>query len=503
MNSSSIKMNATRQTPLLLVLTALTSLLLLYSDSLFALINFWWNSSDYSHGILLPFISIYLIWLKKNALAHSQISPNPIGLLCLLILSIGWLSAKTIDIQLVERLALIALFPTLIWALLGNNTTKLILFPLAYLFFAAPAWDFFIIPLQNLTAIASFKLLQLTNLPILLEEHYISIPAGKFLIAKACGGLRFFIAAAAISSLYAYLNYRSLTRQLIFISIALVGAVILNWIRVCIIISIGQLTNMQHPLVNDHNSLGWWLFAGGLLPLFYFGAKFHEPTLKETKPDKIFTKKNSRTSLIISTLTSILIIATAPIILYIADQNHTTDTSLVAPAPTATDPWAKISVLNNGWAPIFNGVSSQLTQSYQSENSIIDLHISYYSSQSQGSELINELNSLYNQNTWTITSQRTHQLHMSSNEKLEIKELQLKNSQQQKKIIWYWYRISDKNTTNPITAKLLELRKLLGKPQGSAVVALRMAYTDSSNIARSSLNSFLLKAYPSIKESLQ
>ncbi|MCF6324181.1 MAG: EpsI family protein [Gammaproteobacteria bacterium] len=498
-----MRMNATRQAPLLLVLAALTSLLLLYSDSLLGLINFWWNSSDYNHGILLPFISIYLIWLKRNALAHSQISPHPIGLLLLFILSIGWLSAKTIDIQLVERLALMALFPALIWALLGNNTTKIILFPLTYLFFAAPVWDLFIIPLQNLTAIASFKLLQLTNLPILLEEHYISIPAGKFLIAKACGGLRFFIAAAAISSLYAYLNYRSLTRQLLFVFIALVGAVILNWVRVCIIIWIGQLTNMQHPLVNDHNSLGWWLFAGGLLPLFYFGAKFHEPAPKETKPDKILTKKTARTPLIISTLTSILIIAIAPAILYIADQNHTTDTSLVAPAPTAIDPWVEVSVLNNSWDPIFNGASSQLSQSYQSENSIIDLHISYYARQSQGSELINELNRLYDQNTRTITSQSTQQLRMSSNEILEIKELQLINSQQHTQIIWYWYRISDKNTTNPITAKLLELRKLIGKPHGSAVVALRTTYTDSSNLARSSLNSFLLKAYPSIKESLQ
>jgi len=504
MNSFTMRANTLIwKSPLFLISIALATLLFFYSSSLLALFSYWWNSSDYSHGVLLPVISLYLIWLKRQPLANTVSSPQPAGLLLLFILSVSWLVAKTTDVQFVERMAIIALFPTLIWALLGNNKTKIILFPLTYLFFAAPVWDFFAVPLQNLTALASFKLLQLTNLPILLEEHHISIPAGKFLIAKACGGLRFFIAAAAISALYAHLNYRSLSRQLIFIAIALIGAIILNWIRVCIIIWIGQLTNMEHPIVEDHNSLGWWLFAAALLPLFYFGAKFQEQAETSPSPNNQTSTKKKNSTLLSFTLISMLILSTAPITLYFADKNSLANSSHQIAPPSAIKPWEMLSPSNNDWAPVFNGASSQYTQSYRSNTATIHLHTSYYATQTQGTELINELNSFYDKKSWKLTHQTTQQIQLPNNETLKLQELQLQNSHQGMRIIWYWYQIADKNTTDPISAKLLELRKLIGKPPGSAVVALALDDIISINQARKHLNTFLQSTYPAIINSFQ
>jgi exosortase A len=493
----------TWKSPLFLISIALITLLLFYSNSLLALFSYWWNSSDYSHGVLLPIISLYLIWLKRQPLANTASSPQPAALLLLFILSASWLVAKTIDVLFIERMTIIALFPTLIWALLGNKKTKIILFPLTYLFFAAPVWDFFAVPLQNLTALASFKLLQLTNLPILLEEHYISIPAGKFLIAKACSGLRFFIAAAAISALYAHLNYRSLSRQLIFIAIALVGAIILNWIRVCIIIWIGHLTNMEHPIVEDHNSLGWWLFTAALLPLFYFGAKFQEQADTSPSPNNQASTKKRNSTLLSFTLISMLILSIAPITLYFADKNSLANSSHQIAPPSAIKPWEMLPSSNNDWAPVFNGASTQYTQSYHSNTGTIHLHTSYFAKQTQGTELINELNTFYDKKSWKLINQTTQQIQLPNNETLKIQELQLQNSHKRTRIIWYWYQVADKSTIDPILAKLLELRKLIGKPPGSVVIALAIDNIKPIDQTRQSLKTFLQGTYPAITASFQ
>ena len=481
----------TWQSPLTLISAALIALLLLYSNGFTTLVTHWWNSSDYSHGILLPFITLYLIWLKRLPLANAETSAQPAGVILLLILSIGWLCAKTINIQAIEQLTLIALIPTLVWTLLGNDKTKIILFPLGYLFFAAPVWDLLIVPLQNLTALASFNILRLTNLPILLEEHHISIPAGKFLIAKACGGLRFFIAAAAISSLYAYLNYQSISRRLIFISIALLGATILNWIRVCIIIWIGQLTNMQHPLVEDHNSLGWSLFAVALIPLFYFGAKFKEPTTDEALKANHTQKKSSSLTYTITFAAAILVLSTPPIILYLIDKPaQTTSQSKPLPQPS-----------NINWNPVFIGADNQSTKTFSESGANIHLHISHYSKQTQGAELINELNTIYNKENWRKTDEQSKSLNLAPPLPGSIHELQLEDRRQHKRLIWHWYRVAGITTANATYAKLLELRKLIGNRQGSAIIAMAIDYDDeiSTDKARDHLIAFLKKEHLAIE----
>lgn len=491
------------QTPIALVSLALSALIILYSDSMLSLIDFWWNSDNYSHGILVLPITLYLIWLKRGALADAGATPQPWGILLLLILSFGWLSAKNLNIQLIEQVILITLFPTLAWALLGSRTTKVILFPLAYLFLAAPIWDFITTPLQNLTAVASFKILQLTGMSILLEEYYITIPAGMFLIEKACGGLRFFIAAAAISSLYAYLNYRSFSRQLMFVTIALLGSIVLNWVRVCIIIWIGQLTNMEHPLVQDHYSLGWWLFAGAMIPLFYFGSKISEPepdttsTPPSTKTTRV-TKKNTLFAFI-----SIFVLTAAPLSLYLAENNSQQSEKRHISPPVVPSPWTASLSSNSDWKPVFRGADSQITSAYRMQNSTVYLHISYYSRQTQGAELINELNTLYDDNSWRKTDENVRQLQLKNGESLQIKEIRLQKSNQRTRLIWYWYRVANRNTVTPITAKLLELWKLTGSSPGSALVALATDYDGSPDAARENLKSFSLDAYPAIEAILQ
>ena len=56
----------------------------LYSEVLRELAFDWWNNPDYSHGLLLPFVTLYLIWQKKEDLAGSPSAPSKYGLMVML-----------------------------------------------------------------------------------------------------------------------------------------------------------------------------------------------------------------------------------------------------------------------------------------------------------------------------------------------------------------------------------------------------------------------------------
>lgn len=484
---------------LTLISFSLLAFLLVYSNSLLNLFDFWMKSGSYGHGILIPPITMYLIWLKKESLANYQAKPQPLGLLPLFILSICWLIAIETNIQTIERIALISLLPALAWTLLGNKITKIILFPLLYLFIAAPIWDVIATPLQNFTALASYKLIQLTGLPILLEGKHITIPAGNFLVEKACGGLRFFISAAAISSLYAHLNLDSLFNQAKFVLIALIGAVLLNWARVCIIIMIGQITEMQHPLVEDHNTLGWWLFAAGLFPLFYYGSRLQKRERgKKREPIILVTHRSSIRPLIYVSIFTTISISLAPLTLYLSNTS-TKETSDSSPLTfNILAPWKELTLSENSWTPTFIGATASLIKTYSDNSSTVKLYVAHYIKQSQGAELINEVNSLYSLDKWRSTESSLRLIQLSDQNTMQVQEIQLDNSSLQTRVIWYWYRIGTTNTTKPLYAKLLELQKLINTQPSASVIAISIDNEVSLDNAREKLSSFISDNYQEI-----
>ena len=52
------------------------------------------------------------------------------------------------------------------------------------------------------------------EIPALRIENMIVLPAGKLSIEEACSGLKYFLVAMTLATLYAYLNYETLRSRL-------------------------------------------------------------------------------------------------------------------------------------------------------------------------------------------------------------------------------------------------------------------------------------------------
>ena len=263
--------------------------------------NIWHYSFDdgtYSHAFLIPIIIIYLygVLFKEHQLIINE-KINYLILLITLILAFFLTLASLIQIPIGFRLAL-PLFITALIATVFKPTFK-VLFPSLFLVFLLPIWGVLTLFLQKLSTVTVSYIMGLSGIPIYVEGNLISIPAGVFEIADGCSGLRYLIVSLAISSLFVFLNIRKKSYALTFIFIAILGALITNWIRITALIVIGHLTNMESELMQDHNSFGWYLYVPFMISLFYFGQKFVDESvgMKAHIPQKDRTSWSSSLSI--------------------------------------------------------------------------------------------------------------------------------------------------------------------------------------------------------------
>lgn len=238
--------------------------------------NFWRYSFDdgtYSHAFLIPFICIYLYWLlfQSGELIFNK-KIHLVALISVILTSyILWVSINA-QFPTGYRISFI-LFIAAITTLIFKPSIK-VLFPALFLIFLTPIWGAATVILQNISTYAVTYLMNLSGIPIFVEGNTIAIPSGVFEIAGGCSGLRYLIVSLAISSLFIFLNIRKYSHAVLFISIAIIGALITNWIRITALIVIGHVTEMQSDLMQDHNSFGWYIYMPFMAWLFYFGQRY-------------------------------------------------------------------------------------------------------------------------------------------------------------------------------------------------------------------------------------
>jgi len=239
--------------------------------------EFSFDDGTYSHAYLIPFIVIYLLFdiAKKGQLkARKKIAilPSIALFVTAYLVFVTSLAQFSYGIWLGLLLLLLAITFTVF------RFNLLLGFAISYFIFLLPVWGVLVTPLQNLSVMAVTIIMNLTPIPVFVQNEFVEIPSGTFEIAGGCSGLRYFITSLAISSLYIVLYIKSLKHASIFMTIAILGALVTNWIRITLLIVIGHQTEMTSSLMEDHNTFGWYIFLPFMFLLFMLGNKFESNT---------------------------------------------------------------------------------------------------------------------------------------------------------------------------------------------------------------------------------
>src|SRR3569832_1007221 len=105
--------------PLIAVVLAVLALFALYWETVASMAAIWSRSETFTHGYLILPISLLLIWQRRRELIRYTPAPDLRPGVLLPVLGLVWLLAHFASVLVIEQLAMVAMIPVVVWAILG------------------------------------------------------------------------------------------------------------------------------------------------------------------------------------------------------------------------------------------------------------------------------------------------------------------------------------------------------------------------------------------------
>ena len=260
----------------LLFLAGLVPLGFAFLPEMEAALGIWSSSTAYNHCWLILPIALWLGWTRRERLLGRLALPSAWSLPAALAFGGAWWLAARLGLMEGRQLAALGIVLAWFLGVFGVSLTRAFAVPLGYLVFLVPFGAFLVPVLQRLTAWMIVTGLSLLGIPHFTDGLIIEIPAGIFLVAEACAGLRFLIASLAFGALYAAVMFHSPGRRVLVMILALVVPVVANGLRALGIVLLGHHLGSAEAAAADHLIYGWVFFSLVILLLVAAGLPFRE-----------------------------------------------------------------------------------------------------------------------------------------------------------------------------------------------------------------------------------
>lgn len=237
----------------------------------------WWTSETFGHGMVVPVLAAWLAWRSRARLDGLAMAPDLRGAIAFALACAGWYVSELAGTAVVAQFALTAMLPCVVWACAGWPTVRAFAGPLVFLFFMVPAGEALNPMLMEGTADATVAVLRAIGIPVYREGLHFALPTGRWSVVEACSGLRYVIAAAMLSTLFALVNFERTGKRLAFIGTAIALAVLANWMRAVLVVLAGHLSGMTVGTGDDHVWFGWVFFGVAMFAVFAMGARWRDP----------------------------------------------------------------------------------------------------------------------------------------------------------------------------------------------------------------------------------
>lgn len=208
----------------------------MYADAYRTMVKDWIRDENYSHGFLVPLVSAYFIYLKREALRRIPARPDNLGLVFVLGGIVMYILGTVGNEVFTARVSSIVVISGLILFFWGREAMRELAMPVAYLLLMVPIpaiiYNAVAFPLKLFaTQCATFSL-KLFGLPVLREGNIIQFPNITLEVADACSGMRSLMSLIALGVALAFLFFRSNWRRLIIILSTVPIAIATNVFRI-------------------------------------------------------------------------------------------------------------------------------------------------------------------------------------------------------------------------------------------------------------------------------
>ena len=471
----------------------------LYWDSALGMASIWARSDTFAHGMVVAPVSIWLAWRSRFWERGLVPQPGWTALWPTAMFGALWLVAILVSVAGLEHVAAVGVLVSALWFSLGDRLARILAFPLAFLFFAAPIGEFLVPPLMDYTAEFTVWALRLTGVPVYHEGLHFVLPNGRWSVIEACSGVRYLIASFMVGTLYAYLTYTKLRKRLIFIGFSIALPIVANWLRAYMIVMIGYLSDNQLAAGVDHLIYGWVFFGVVIFAMFWAGGFWRdpEPSFLPSLDPSVAARSGAPQAAAFGLMAVVL--AAAPLAARIVAP---VDAELRAEVvlPTASGGWQRVEERPAGYQPSFSGYRAEAFAAYRDESQLVSLWAMLYANQVAGKELVSWANHIVpmGSDDWILLTQGRRTLAIG-----EVMFVRLRGPTGDVDI-YHWYQIGDKVIVNDVEATLrLGLARLQGAGDASIHAVLATPSESNGHSSAGRVEAFLSAHGDRLSEDLQ
>ena len=494
---------------LLVLLLVWGGLLAMHRATLMAMVAVWDSSETFAHAWVVPPISAWLAWRLRGQVQAIQPRPAWAPLLLVVGASVLWLLGELVSVNPATQYALVSLLVLAVPAVLGWQVAQALIFPLGFLYFAVPAGEFLTPYLMTWTADITVAALRLTGIPVYREGLLFVIPTGTWSVVEACSGIRYLLASVMVGTLYAYLNYRSMRRRLLFVLISIAVPLLANWLRAYMIVMLGHLSNNEIATGADHLVYGWALFGVIIMLLYWIGARWADSLPLPAAPPAAVGPWPVGAGVLSAMLLLALALAPLQLMAYFERAAPTEPVRLEAAALPGGQ-WRPADDPLPGWNPAFPepNASMRFAVAGADGDAAVGVYVAYYRNQTAKRKLVSTSNRLLaadgpGSNAVTAT---TLTVPVSASQAITVRAAHMAVDGalgKRKTLVWQTYWIDGQWVSSDVKGKLLgAYSRLMGRGDDSALVLLYADEADPKR-AEASLSRFAASGLPALLKRLE
>lgn len=256
----------------ILLYTCILLAAVLYYPVIRSLAGQWMDDPNYRHGILIPLVSGFLVWRRREELSGLSDGRLHIAGLLLILASGVLLAGGTAAAELfTARISLPLLIFGAALYLRGADFTGKAAFPILFLLMMVPLpyiiYYKLTFPMQLMSARFSAGILKVISVNVIRKGNILLLPGYTLEVVAACSGLRSLMTMVTLAMIMSAFSAMSKTKKVLLVLMAVPVAIAANTIRL-VVTALGAYT--VGPEFADgplHQASGLIVFLSGIILL--------------------------------------------------------------------------------------------------------------------------------------------------------------------------------------------------------------------------------------------
>ena len=419
-----------------------------FRGALLELVRRWTTQEEYSHGFLIPLVTAWLLWTRRDALLASIGRPAWSGAVLILLAMVIHVTGALSAIFILSQLAFIVALLGITLAVGGLPLLRAAFVPIIFLIFAIPL-PYFIdanlsLQLQLISSQLGVYVIRLFQIPVYLDGNIIDLGTYKLQVVDACSGLRYLFPLVSLSFLAAYLFHAPVWQRALVLVSSIPITIVMNGFRIGMV---GVTVDQWGPRMAEgvlHFFEGWIIFVASAFLLtaeVYLlarlsGRRFFETFRVPTEAVQLSAEaKSEPTGRMPASACLILICATVLTGLSISNRSEIIpERSRFVTFPAAIGAWhGHVSLLE---PQVEHGLALEdyiLSDYSKPDGKVVNLYVAYYASQRTGESPHSPLVCIPGDG-WSIT--KLERTSYGAEQPLNRAIIERNGSKQ---LVYYWY----------------------------------------------------------------